>query len=416
MDLSKIESGKLELDSVVFEPGTLMGEINALFSGAAHVKDLALAQQWQGPPGQRYQADAYRLRQMIGNLVGNAIKFTPRGEVRLQGEEIQRDGQQATLRFSVIDTGVGIAADKLDLLFRPFSQADSSTTREFGGTGLGLSIVHNLARAMGGEVGVESQLGQGSRFWFSVPVQLASLAQEQQPTNRQAPLSSAGIAPLRQLRGHLLVAEDNAINAKVIESLLRRLGLSMTLVQDGMQAVQAVTKRTAADAFDLVLMDLQMPELDGYAATQQIRQWETEHAQARLPIIALTADAFDEVHQRCLAVGMDGFLTKPVAISALQSSLSPWLQEQPAEAPLLKALDRDAFVAAVRELLPLLEQNKFAAVGQFKKLQQLAQGTAQAEALQALESALQELSFDPVRQGLQEILGMLEQLPKGEQV
>ena len=166
LDLSKIEAGKLHLDSTVFEPAALIHEAQMLFTGAAKAKQLQLADQWHGVSNQRYLADSHRLRQMLSNLVGNAVKFTRQGSVRVEAAEIECHGESALLEFAVTDSGIGIPADKLDLLFQPFSQADSSTTREFGGTGLGLSIVNSLAQAMGGEVGVQSVAGQGSRFWF----------------------------------------------------------------------------------------------------------------------------------------------------------------------------------------------------------------------------------------------------------
>ncbi len=330
LDLSKIEAGKFQLDDTVFEPGAVLHETSLLFSGAAQAKQLQLAFDWQGPPAQRYMADAYRLRQMLSNLVGNAIKFTPQGRVRLGGSQIEGTAESALLEFFVSDTGVGIAADKLDLLFRPFSQADSSTTREFGGSGLGLSIVSNLARAMGGEVGVSSEPGMGSRFWFRVRARLVQQGDEVRHSPRLAAMDAdgraradAGLAPLAMpgLSGRVLVVEDNPVNCMVIESLLNQLGLTVALANDGKQGLQAITGAGPDSLPDVIFMDLQMPVMDGYTAAQHIRQWEADNARARLPIIALTADAFEEDRQHCLAVGMDDFLTKPVSVQALQAAL-----------------------------------------------------------------------------------------------
>jgi CheY-like chemotaxis protein len=325
LDLSKIEAGKFQLETTVFEPAALLRETRVLFSGAAQAKNLQLDDHWHGISGQRYQADAHRLRQMLANLVGNAIKFTPQGRVRLECTEIERDGTTALLEFAVTDSGIGIPADKLDLLFKPFSQTESSTTREFGGSGLGLSIVNNLARAMGGEVGVDSVAAQGSRFWFRIRAKWVaedlSVRQSALTPDTQAPFNlSTG-----QLQGHVLVAEDNLVNRMVIESLLEKLGVTVIMVTDGQQAVDAMTQNQHQP--DLILMDLHMPLMDGYTATTQIRQWETLHHRPRLPILALTADAFEEDRQHCLAVGMDDFLTKPIAVDALKAALVQWLPQ-----------------------------------------------------------------------------------------
>ena len=407
LDLSKIEAGKLQLESTVFDPEALIHESGSLFGGAAMAKGLQFDYQWLGAAGQRYLADAHRLRQMLGNLVGNALKFTAQGKLYVAASEIKRNGEESVLEFAVSDTGIGIPADKLDLLFKPFSQADSSTTREFGGSGLGLSIVRSLAMAMGGEVGVSSVPGSGSRFWFQVPVRNLAQAQESRRSERESDQAE----PASLLQGHVLVVEDNLINCMVIESLLRRLGLTVSVVHDGQQALAAITERPGALVMPprLVLMDLQMPVLDGYMATQQIRQWESAQQCTRLPIIALTADAFEEDRLHCLAAGMDDFLTKPIAFDALKLALAKWLPaESPAPAPApvavrYEALDQDAFCALVRELTPLLEENKFAAMSRFKALQVVVHGTALAEAIDSLTPVLHEMRFDLVLERLHHI-------------
>jgi PAS domain S-box-containing protein len=323
LDLSKIEAGKTQLDSVVFDPVTLLSEIQALFLGAAQTKNLQLKNQWTGSASQLYQADAHRIRQMISNLVGNAIKFSAQGSVRLEGSEIDRDGETSLLEFSVSDTGIGIPVDKQDLLFKPFSQTESSTTREFGGSGLGLSIVRQLAKLMGGDVGVESVVGQGSRFWFRVRVNLFTEGEDALRHDRETHGAGNSSDSTDQLRGSVLVVEDNFINRMVIEALLKKLGVNVSLLNDGQQAVDAITRDDQLP--DIILMDLQMPVMDGYTAVMHIRQWETGQERPHLPIIALTADAFEEDRQRCLAAGMNDFLTKPIDMNALRSALSKWL-------------------------------------------------------------------------------------------
>jgi len=336
LDLSKIEAGKFQLDLTELDPQDLLADVQALFAGAAKNKSLALACSWQGPTGRRYRGDSHRLRQMLSNLLGNAIKFTSQGQIQVTAREISQEGQSVVLEFSVSDSGPGIAPDKIALLFKPFSQADSSTTRQFGGSGLGLSIVSSLAKLLGGEVGVESDVGHGSRFWFRVRAELLAEAPAvprtprepephhpapARPTPDPAPASPGALA----MQGRVLVVEDNPVNCMVVEGLLAQMGLEADTVHDGQQALARVQ---AGGPYAVILMDLQMPVMDGYAATTAIRQWEAESASPRTPIIALTADAFEEDRQRCLSMGMDDFLTKPIALRALGTALQHWLPQR----------------------------------------------------------------------------------------
>ncbi len=318
LDMSKIEAGKFQLDSIVFEPDAILRETQSLFSGTAHAKGLQLECQWNGLPSNRYRSDAIRIRQMLLNLVGNAIKFTKEGCVRIEGVEREQDGESALLEFSVSDTGMGIPPEKIDLLFKPFSQTDSSITREFGGSGLGLSIVCNLAKMMGGDVGVESVAGKGSRFWFCLRAKHVADGEECRSSER--PTNTMTEPALLSRR--VLVVEDNVVNRMVIESMLTKLGVRVTLAHDGQQALDTITQ---GDCLDLVMMDLNMPVMDGYGATDRIRQWELNNNRPRLPIVALTADAYEENRLHCLALGMDDFLTKPIALDALKSTLTKWL-------------------------------------------------------------------------------------------
>jgi signal transduction histidine kinase/CheY-like chemotaxis protein len=320
LDLSKIEAGKFQIDPAPFAIEALLFEVQTLFDGAAKNKQLRVNAQWLGRAGAVYRSDAHRLRQMLSNLLGNAIKFSNQGHIEVTARERECRGESVVLEFAVQDHGIGIAADKLCKLFQPFSQADSSTTREYGGSGLGLSIVHSLAELMGGQVGVQSTPGQGSRFWFSV-VADAELAPAQQPGDA-ALAAPEPVPPGRTLRGLVLVAEDNPVNCLVIEGLLTQLGLRVELTHDGAQALARVQ---AGLRPGLVLMDLNMPVMDGTTASRAIRQWEAEQGQPMVPIIALTADAFEEDRLRCLQAGMDDFLTKPVALADLQRALSRWL-------------------------------------------------------------------------------------------
>ncbi|GAB4397900.1 MAG: hypothetical protein OHK0048_07750 [Rhodoferax sp.] len=331
LDLSRIEAGKLTLESRAFSPLALMHEVQSLFSSAAQAKGLQLTVQWQGeaPPPVALLGDALRLRQMLSNLVGNAIKFTAQGFVRIEGRIVPPQGEQGPwLEWAVVDSGIGVAPEVLPLLFHPFTQADSSTTRQFGGSGLGLSIVRHLAQAMGGQVGVDSTLGQGSRFAFRVPAVSADATGGQEaksPTQPGAPHDAQG-----RLQGRVLVAEDNPVNSLVIQALLKQLGLDARVVGDGQQALDHL-RDEGRDGWhaEVVLMDVHMPVMDGYSATRAIRAHEAAQGLPRRPIIALTADAFEEDRQRCLAAGMDDFLTKPIALAALQQALKRWLPALP---------------------------------------------------------------------------------------
>ena len=400
LDLSKIEAGKFELEATVFDPQAILLETRTLFSGAAQGKNLQLECQWNGTNEQRYLADSHRLRQMLSNLVGNAIKFTQTGQIRMEASEIERTGGSALLEFSVRDSGIGIAADKIDLLFKAFSQADSSTTRQFGGSGLGLSIVRHLAQVMGGQVGVESVAGQGSRFWFRVRVEVVAAGEDSRAAERSLEAATRALARAPERKGNVLVVEDNAANRMFIKALLGKLGLHVVMAHDGQQAVDFVTQGGAPD---VVLMDLNMPVMDGYTATERIRQWEREHARTRLPIIALTADAFEEDHQHCLVVGMDDFLTKPVVVDALESTLSKWLPQGAPDVSVptpVKPLDRQQFAALLAEIVPLLEKNKFDAIYCFRKLQAVVGGTALAAEIEEMDSMLRVLRFDLVLERL----------------
>jgi hypothetical protein len=323
LDLSKVEAGRLELARVAFEPGRLIEETVALFKEQAHWRGLVLESTCQIAPGRRYWSDPVRLRQMLSNLVSNAIKFTQSGFVRVEAAEVGGEGLlhgQALMEFAVSDSGIGIPPDKHSLLFKPFSQVDGSNTREFGGTGLGLSIIRSIARLMGGETGCTSEVGKGSRFWFRVRAEI--LREDEQCDDLPRP--EQPLAPARmQLAGRALVVEDNVINRVVIEEMLTRIGITVRCVENGRLAVEALA---AGEEPDLVLMDVQMPVMDGIAATRAIRRREGETAQRRSPIIALTAGAFEGDRQRCIEAGMDDFLAKPIELDELRMVLEKWLR------------------------------------------------------------------------------------------
>jgi PAS domain S-box-containing protein len=325
LDLSKVEAGRLELEQLSFAPARLVEDIRTLFAEQAKAKHLQLDAQWLGNDGAHFRGDPGRIQQMLSNLVSNAIKFTHEGAIHLTASvRPGADPKQALLEFSVRDSGIGIPVDKQPLLFQPFSQIDASTTREYGGTGLGLSIVRHLATLMRGEVGVDSTVGSGSTFWFRIPLERLDPAEEApQATDEKAPEPSPA-ATTTAGEGLVLVVEDNPTNRQVLEAILGRLGYRHCSVTNGAEAVEWLA--TAGNAPTLVLMDCQMPVLDGFAATRAIREREQSQGLPRLPVIALTAGAFDEDRERCLAAGMDDFLTKPVDFDQLAATLRNWLQ------------------------------------------------------------------------------------------
>jgi PAS domain S-box-containing protein len=373
LDLSKIEVGKVELEAIALEPAQVIGEAQALFAELARGKGLRIETDWSGAP-RNYLGDPLRVRQMLSNLVGNAVKFTDQGQIRIEAREVG-DGQAALLEFSVSDSGIGIAEGDQALLFQPFSQADSSITRRYGGSGLGLSLVATLARLMGGEVGVDSEVGRGSRFWFRIRA-------ERVAANRPVPpLPDAGArsGAATHLSGRVLVVEDDPGNQKVIEIMLRKLGLDTVVAADGQHALDALA---GGEAADLILMDVQMPRLDGYRATEAIRRREEETGAPRRPIIALTANAFEEDRRRCLGVGMDDVLTKPIFLADLQIALRLWLPDTararvtpPAAMAVATTPDVPRITQTLRELLPLLQQNKFNALAKLRELEELTAGS-----------------------------------------
>jgi PAS domain S-box-containing protein len=409
LDLSKIEAGKVELEAIALEPARVIGEAQTLFAELACGKGVRIETDWSGAPG-HYLGDPHRVRQMLSNLVGNAVKFTDQGQIRIEAREVGGDGQTALLEFSVSDTGIGIAEGDQALLFQPFSQADSSITRRYGGSGLGLSLVATLARLMGGEAGVDSEVGRGSRFWFRIRAERVAADRPVPPL----PDAGAGSGAATHLSGRVLVVEDDPGNRKVVEIMLRKLGLDTVVAADGQHALDALA---GGEAADLILMDVQMPRLDGYATTEAIRRREEETGAPRRPIIALTANAFAEDRRRCLAAGMDGVLTKPVMFAALKAELAKWLPAADAgdtdavEAPAVadQPLDGARVAALVEELLPLLAQHMFSARGRFRALQDAVAGTAMAAEINETGQLLEGLHFDLALERLRH-LAMTHQL------
>jgi len=316
LDLSKIEAGRVQLEHTDFQLSAVFNGVASLIGDDLRGKGLALAVDLGGVP-EWLHGDPTRLRQALLNYAANAVKFTQRGAINLQAELLEENGDGLLLRFTVGDTGIGIAEQMIPQLFEVFQQVDNSTTRLHGGTGLGLAITRKLALLMSGDVGVGSTPGIGSRFWFSARLKRG---QGQMPQAVPALAATGAQTLLRQHHAsrHILVAEDNEVNMEVVTELLAAAGLHVTRAADGLEALALAQ----AGHYDLVLMDMQMPRLDGLQTTRALRAlpgW------AETPILALTANAFDEDRRACLAAGMNDFISKPVDMGLLHSTVLRWL-------------------------------------------------------------------------------------------
>jgi two-component system, sensor histidine kinase and response regulator len=322
LDLSKIDAGKLVLAPADFSVDAVLGRATALVADGARRKGLALTVD-RGDLPQSLRGDALRLSQILVNLLSNAVKFTALGSVVLRCGVVARDGDDWTIRFAVRDTGVGIPAEAQGRLFSPFEQADGSTTRRFGGTGLGLSIARELAQLMGGSIGVESEPGRGSEFWFTAKLQSAHAAGAGLPAPHDAAAAAHGVEHALRERhrdARILVADDNRINQELATELLRLVDLQVEVADNGRVAVDMARR----GAYDLILMDMQMPEMDGLEATRLIRAVPELDA---TPIVAMTASAFGADRDACLAAGMNDHIGKPVNPATLYESLLRWLDE-----------------------------------------------------------------------------------------
>jgi len=317
LDFSKLEHGRLGLEIRLFDLHELVDDVADLFSSAAAEKGIGLY--WSFAQGmlRKVKADPGRLRQVLVNLMGNAVKFTHTGKVEIRVSSRHSDGPGLELHFEVEDTGPGIEAGAGSRLFQPFSQLDPSDTRRHGGSGLGLAISKQLVELMEGEIGFESAPGQGTRFWFTIRADLPQAGEIARPdagSLKGLPALSSHPGTASPLR--ILVAEDNPINQLVAVCLLERLGHRAEIVANGREALEAYK----AGGYDVIFMDCQMPELDGYAATARIRKLERRNRR-RTYIVAMTADALTGSRERCLAAGMDAYIAKPVLIEDLNAAL-----------------------------------------------------------------------------------------------
>jgi signal transduction histidine kinase/CheY-like chemotaxis protein len=349
LDFSKVEVGKLEVEQVPFNLVVLLRDLKRMMTFATQKKNLELRDVLNITYTDDLLGDLGRTRQVVMNLLTNAIKFTSHGYITLEASEVSSDEDNAVIRFDIRDTGCGICPEALNRLFQPFSQADASTARRFGGTGLGLSISKNLVELMNGTIGLNSVEGQGSHAWFIIPFQKASSVQTKDKgsvlevpgtNNLDTNAHTNGISlsvptSLNRPRQDIwvLVAEDNAVNAQIAYKNVKKLGFSCTVAGDGNAAMQELGHRQ----YDLVLMDCQMPDCDGYEATRLIRSSANDDIRL-LPVIALTASAIKGDRERALDAGMVDYLAKPVKRPALEVTICKWLFDHTARQTLSRFL------------------------------------------------------------------------------
>jgi len=311
LDFSKIEAGKLALVLDEFNLGDFLSELRSVFSGQALEKGLGLEFECHATVPTVIKADPIRLRQVLYNLIGNAIKFTHQGSVAIKVETVSQK-----LCFRVIDSGIGISEEMQDRLFERFSQVDSSSTRKYGGTGLGLAIVKQLVQLMGGQVGVLSKLDSGSEFWFTIP-----LVSESVPP-RVKKEADPVVLPIK-VGKKILVVDDNPVNQRVAQAMLFQMKLQCDCVSNGLEAVEALRNTS----YDLVLMDVQMAIMDGFEATGTIRDPSSDVLNKSIPIIAMTAHAMQGEREKCLEAGMDGYISKPIEPAELKRTIAEFLAD-----------------------------------------------------------------------------------------
>jgi CheY-like chemotaxis protein len=320
LDLSKIEAGRMLLESIPCSPVWVVEDVASAVRARASHKGLRLAVEYEGTIPQTITSDPTRLRQILLNLVSNAVKFTESGEVKIR-VRLRGAGSDSRIEFEVADTGIGMSAIELERIFEPFSQGDESTARRFGGTGLGLAITRRLTELLGGEIRVESERESGSRFIVSLATGAVGARAEEAPARERA--ADPDEATASGLSGRVLLAEDGPDNQRLVRTILSRAGLAVDIAENGRIAVEKVRAAERADApYDLVVMDIQMPEMDGHAATRALRSGGYTR-----PIIALTAHAMSTDRDRCLASGCDDVATKPIDRRALLALISHHLEK-----------------------------------------------------------------------------------------
>ena len=324
LDLSKIEAGKLHFENIAFNLRDTIADIVNLYSLKSEQQGVLISQRIDDEVPQAMMGDPTRVRQVIVNLVSNALKFTEKGEVIISVDVVSSEtnsensvgnNDYANLKIAVRDTGIGISQSAQKTLFNAFTQADGSTTRKYGGTGLGLAIVSQLVGIMDGDLGVESEVGKGSTFWFSAPFKITDVSVT---SKKNESLKDDRL----ELDAKILLVEDNPINQMVAQKMLEKLGITSKVANNGIEAIKHLTQ----ESFDLVLMDCQMPEMDGFDATREVRQIGIKAINDKqVPIVAMTANVMSGDRERCIKVGMNDYIGKPVQLDKLEEILRKWL-------------------------------------------------------------------------------------------
>jgi len=409
LDYSKMEAGRLELVKESFVLKELLSAVAQLFSYQLHEKNLSLRVQVDDAVPTHLMGDALRLRQILINLVGNAFKFTEQGAIEITVECPHRTDESLSLKFSVVDSGIGMNEQQVSRLFNSFAQADSSITRRFGGTGLGLFICRQLVGLMGGVIRVESAPGVGSSFSFTV--NLSESESQLGTESSQEPAMPDDGASLRDLK--VLLVEDNPVNVIVARSFLDGLGMQVTTAVDGLQAVE----RALGANFDLILMDLQLPGIDGLEATQRIR---TQLGNAAPPIIALSAADINTDHDACLAVGMVDRVSKPIMRDQLIRVLLKWVGRLRASAVATgvgpaeleqASIDHSLLAPQLQELERLLASNMLAARRQLDQIEPLLVQTAFELPFEPVARATRALKFKAALAALSQFSATLAAKP-----
>lgn len=323
LDFSKIEAGKMKLEMLPFDLKQATGDVVELLSAKVAKKGLAISMHFEEDTPQYLEGDSMRVRQLLHNLIGNAIKFTEKGSIKIKvglQDSVVTPAGKAMIMIAVTDTGIGITKEQRRNIFNKFVQADSTTTRKFGGTGLGLAICQMVVALLGGEIGVESEPGKGSTFWVTM---LLDISSKESLSKLKSEAKENKLELLHDKNIRVLMAEDNRINAEFAKEMLEKLGCEVVTARHGREAYEILQKDRS---FNLVFMDCQMPIMDGFAATRNIRQYENDNDKNHIPIIALTANAMKGDRERCLESGMDDYLSKPVRQQDFSDMIRKWLE------------------------------------------------------------------------------------------
>lgn len=315
LDFSKIEAGKMDLEFIPFSLAKLVKELTILLKSKAEERGVSLISDISEDVSTVIKGDPVRIRQILTNLLTNAIKFTDNGEVKIKISVLDKNDMSVRLRIEVIDTGIGIPEEAQRKLFNSFTQADGSTTRKYGGTGLGLAIVRQLVTMMHGRLGVDSEVGKGSCFWVEIAFEILEGVELDDKADTK-------IEAEKNITGKVLLVEDNPVNQAVAKKMLEKIGVEYEIANNGQEAVERLDEE---HDFNVVLMDCQMPVLDGYAATAEIRNRENQNNLKRMPVIAMTANAMEGDKEKCINAGMDDYVAKPVKMTELKEVLQRWL-------------------------------------------------------------------------------------------